>query len=140
MGSLTLLPTMSAAAGNGLEEMSALLGHALIAEDEWLIAADLEHHLRGRGCEVVEHVNSVADGLAALRARRPDLVLLDVQLADGRATSLAEALVAAAVPFFLLTGYRCGDFEEPMLRDAPCLAKPCDEAEFQAAIDRLLGR
>ena len=47
---------------------------------------------------------------------------------------------AMALPFLVLTGYPCGDFEEPVLRDVPCLAKPYSEAELQAVIDRLLGR
>ena len=115
-------------------------GNVLVAEDEWLVAAELENHLRGIGLDVVELVSSVAEGLAALRARRPALALLDLRLADGRATPLAEALATAAVPFLILTGYPCGDFEEPVLRDVPCLAKPYSEAELQAVIDRLLGR
>jgi DNA-binding response OmpR family regulator len=115
-------------------------GNVLVAEDEWLVAAELENHLRGIGWDVVELVSSVAEGLAALRARRPALALLDLRLADGRATPLAEALATAAVPFLILTGYPCGDFEEPVLRDVPCLAKPYSEAELQAVIDRLLGR
>jgi DNA-binding response OmpR family regulator len=111
----------------------------LVAEDEWLLAAELEDHLRAIGWDAVEHVSSVAAGLAVLRARRPALALLDLRLADGRATPLAEALATAAVPFLVLTGYPCGDFEEPVLRDVPCLAKPYGEAELQAVIDRLLG-
>ena len=115
-------------------------GNVLIAEDEWLLAVQLEDHLRGSGWHAVELVRSVAEGLAALRARRPALALLDLRLADGRATPLAEALATAAVPFLVLTGYPCGDFEEPVLRDVPCLAKPYNEAELQAVIDGLLGR
>jgi DNA-binding response OmpR family regulator len=115
-------------------------GKVLVAEDEWLIAAELERHLRDLGWHGVELVSSVAEGLAALRARRPALALLDLQLADGPATSLAEALAAMAVPFLILTGYPCDGLTEPALRDAPCLDKPHHAAELQVAIDRLLGR
>ncbi len=113
--------------------------NVLVAEDEWLVAAELEDHLRGSGWHAVELVRSVAAGLAALRARRPYLAVLDLQLADGRATSLAEALATAAVPFLVLTGYPCQGLTEPALRAAPCLAKPHSEAQLRAAIDRLLA-
>jgi hypothetical protein len=70
---------------------------------------------------------------------RPALALLDLQLVDGPATSLAEALAAMAVPFLILTGYPCDGLHEPPWRDAPCLTKPHDAVKLQAAIDRLLG-
>lgn len=59
-----------------------------------------------------------------MRAERPDAVLLDVNLTDGSAAPVAEALAAAGVPFAVLTGYDPDDIEAPALRAAPYLAKP----------------
>jgi DNA-binding response OmpR family regulator len=115
-------------------------GNVLVAEDDHLVALALRDALQASGWERVEHVASVAQGLAALRARRPDLALLDIQLADGPTTPLAEALAATTVPFLVLTGHPCDGFAEPALRAAPCLHKPCGLEQLQAAIGQLLGR
>src|SRR4051812_41851120 len=48
----------------------------LVAEDELLIAMHLEHRLARHGYLVPPAVASVADGLAFLRAARPDLAML----------------------------------------------------------------
>jgi CheY-like chemotaxis protein len=110
----------------------------LLVEDEGLIALDLEATLRGFGCEVAFAAPSVADALAALRAGRPDAALLDLRLRDGRATPVAEALAAAGVPFAVVSGYdACRAGEEPVLRGAPFLGKPCGRADLRATLARL---
>jgi DNA-binding response OmpR family regulator len=115
-------------------------GNVLIAENDPLIVSALRAYLRLGGWDRVEHVASVADGLAALHARRPDLALLDLTLADGPTAPLAEVLAATAVPFLILTGHPCDGLTEPALRDAPCLQKPCSLEQLQDTIGQLLGR
>jgi DNA-binding NtrC family response regulator len=112
----------------------------LVAEDELLIALDLEHRLVRHGYLVPQAVASVAAGLAFLRAVRPDLAVLDLTLEDGPVTPLAEALARCQVPFVLLIGHRCGAIAEPRLRAAPCLPKPWDEGRLAATLRRLLDR
>jgi CheY-like chemotaxis protein len=110
----------------------------LLVEDEALIALDLEATLRGFGCEVAFAAPSVGDALAALRAGRPDAALLDLRLRDGRATPVAAALAAAGVPFAVVSGYdACRAEEEPVLRGAPFLGKPCGRADLRATLARL---
>ncbi len=106
----------------------------LVAEDEAMIAFDLERVLVGFGCEVSLVAPSVAEALAFLRAQRPDAALLDVGLADGRATPVAEALAAAGVPFAVLSGYDRAAIGEPVLRGAPYLAKPYGHAALRAVL------
>src|SRR5689334_9844671 len=96
----------------------------LVAEDEAIIACDLEGELRSLGCSVRNAVASGAELLELVRRERPDVVLLDLGLADGFAGPLAEALRAEGVPFVLSTGYLPELLADPALREAPVLRKP----------------
>jgi DNA-binding NarL/FixJ family response regulator len=51
-----------------------------VAEDEYLIAAELGFELRSRGIEVVGFVGTALDAVAASERHRPDLVLMDIDL------------------------------------------------------------
>jgi CheY-like chemotaxis protein len=119
--------------------MSVHRGDVLVAEDDLLIALALEQCLQGYGWEAVELVTSVAEGLAVLDGKPPALALVDLQLTDGRATPLIEALAAAAVPFLILTGHPCDGLPCPVPREARCLSKPWGEQQLRAALDRLLA-
>jgi DNA-binding LytR/AlgR family response regulator len=112
----------------------------LVAEDEALIALDLEAALRGLGCAVLGPVPTVAGALALLAGggRRPDVALLDPGLRDGWAAPVARALAAAGVPFAVVTGHgREALAADPALRDAPRLAKPYRGGDLRAAVARL---
>lgn len=110
----------------------------LVAEDEFVIALELADTLRDFGCTVLGPTSSVAGALGLLAERRPDVVLLDVELADGSATPAAKMLVAAGVPFVLVTGYDRSGLKAPLLRDAPYLAKPFSEESLRKALLRVL--
>jgi DNA-binding LytR/AlgR family response regulator len=112
----------------------------LVAEDEALIALDLEAALRGLGCAVLGPVPTVAGALALLAGGgpRPDAALLDPGLRDGWAAPVAAALAAAGVPFAVVTGHGPEVVAaDPALRDAPRLAKPYRDEELRAVLARL---
>lgn len=56
---------------------------ALIVEDEVLVAAEIEFLVAEAGLTVVGVVIESAEALLSIARERPDLVLLDVHLADG---------------------------------------------------------
>jgi DNA-binding response OmpR family regulator len=58
------------------------LGRALVVEDDVLLAMALEDALRAGGAEKVVVCNSVAAAMAELERLKPDILVLDVQLAD----------------------------------------------------------
>jgi CheY-like chemotaxis protein len=119
----------------------ALAGiRVLVAEDEAVIALDLEETLRALGCVVCTATASGAEVLDLVRRERPDVVLLDLGLADGFAGPLAAALRAEGVPFVLSTGYPPERFDDPALRDAPVLKKPYEREELTRALARIVGR
>jgi CheY-like chemotaxis protein len=119
---------------------SRLAGVAvLVAEDDAVIALDLESILRRLGCRVLGPAGSVERALALLAGQRPDAALLDVGLLDGSSEAAAEALARAGVPFALVTGYDRGGLDgHPALRDAPLLAKPYATSALERVLLQLL--
>jgi CheY-like chemotaxis protein len=112
----------------------------LVAEDEAIVAFDLEDTLRALGCSVRSVVATGAGLLDLVRRERPDVVLLDLGLADGFAGPLAAALRAEGVPFLLTTGYPPELFKDPTLREAPVLRKPYDGTELARVLAAVVGR
>src|SRR5919199_1047421 len=112
----------------------------LIAEDEAVVAFDLEFTLNDFGCTVLPPVASVADALALMARERPDVALLDVSLNDGPSTPVAQALAAAGIPYVVTTGYDSEQLTEPLLRDVPQLGKPYQATELRDTLLRLVGR
>ena len=108
----------------------------LVAEAVAVIARDLQGILQGFGCAVLGPVAAVADALRLLERERPDAALLELDLKDGHAAPLAEALACRGVPFALVTAHDRGEHEEPVLRAAPRVPKPYRRGE----LDRILGR
>ena len=68
----------------------------LIVEDEVLVAAEIEFLVQEAGLEALGVVISSEEALVAISEQRPDLVLLDVHLADGP-TGVEIARKAAAL-------------------------------------------
>jgi two-component SAPR family response regulator len=112
----------------------------LVAEDEALIALDLERTLRSFGCEVLGPTASIAATLELLGQERPDAVLLDVDLVDGLAVPVAETLAALQVPFALVTGHHASPLDHSALYAVPRLEKPYAESELRRTLGQLIGR
>lgn len=95
----------------------------LVVEDDFLIADDLSRELRDEGALVLGPAASLAQGLAQLAERRPDLAVLDIDLDGQPVFPLAEALRAHAVPFLFATGLEA-DALPDRFRDVPRFDKP----------------
>lgn len=82
----------------------------LIVEDESMIALDLTDILEGAGHSVVGHATTKREALNLAGKTKPDIVLMDMELADGSSgLDAAEALGAShRLPILFLTGR--GDF------------------------------
>jgi DNA-binding response OmpR family regulator len=79
--------------------------HALIIEDEALIAMSIEDALRDCGCDSFDFACSVDAATAAARARRPDLITADVELAPGSGIDAVQAICAdRSIPVIFITG------------------------------------
>jgi len=65
----------------------------VVVEDQRLIAEFFTHHCRDLGLEVVQVCGTWREGQAAIRAHRPDLVLMDISLPDGDGLELAKVVL-----------------------------------------------
>jgi CheY-like chemotaxis protein len=105
----------------------------LVAEDEGLIALNLELILRRFGCEVVGPVSEVDGIVRAARTNRPDGAFLDVNLRGRKVFDVLPEMLGLGVPCVLSSGY-----DDPMLfpapfRNMPRIAKPFDETALRRA-------
>ena len=112
----------------------------LIVEDELLLAMDYEEMLRREGFGVLGPVGRPARALALLSRERPDVAILDMNLAGERSTAVAAALVESGVPFVVVSGYAERTVHEPVLRGAPRLDKPVNAQELMRIVKALARR
>lgn len=106
----------------------------LIVEDEPLVAFDTEYFLSESGFEVVATLDRVADATAILTNSSIDLVLVDLELADGSGVSVAEHAGASGALVLFVTGNCPG---EARSLAAGCLAKPYPQRDLLTAIDAI---
>lgn len=59
-----------------------LLGDILVVEDDGILALSIETTLQDAGAKSVTLVSSTMQALEALRRQKPDVIILDVHLAD----------------------------------------------------------
>lgn len=85
----------------------AMASRVLIIEDEPLIAMHLETIVADMGHEVAGVAATHRDAVAIAGEKRPDLVLADVQLADGSSgiEAVQEILESMTVPVVFITAY-----------------------------------
>jgi DNA-binding NarL/FixJ family response regulator len=68
-------------------------GKVIIVEDQRLVAEFFTFHCRDLGLQVVQCCGTCHEGLAAIRAHRPALVLMDISLPDGDGLELAKTIL-----------------------------------------------
>jgi CheY-like chemotaxis protein len=124
----------------GREIADEVATNVLIIEDEPLIALDLEEIVKGLGHEVTRIVRTHSEAVAAVKERRPGLVLADVQLADGSSglEAINEILQSMEVPVIFITAFPekllTGERPEPTF----LVSKPFDPNMVRALISQAL--
>jgi len=113
----------------------------LIIDDERLVRWALAQKLAGWGYEVVEAETGL-DGLNALAAEGPDLVLLDMNLPDARGTDVLGDLRKnwPELPVVMITAFGViEDAVTAMRRGAyDFITKPVDDAKLQSTLAHAL--
>jgi DNA-directed RNA polymerase specialized sigma24 family protein len=124
----------------GRELAAEIATDVLIIEDEPLIAFDLEGLVESLGHKVLGIARTHAEALQVVKAKRPGLILADIQLADGSSglDAVNELLKAFEVPVIFITAYPerflTGERPEP----AFLIAKPFQPATVSAIISQAL--
>ena len=125
-------------AGRSIAEQVAT--SVLIIEDEPMIAMDLEGLVEGLGHEVAGMARTHKEAIEAVQARKPGLVLADIQLADGSSglDAVNEILTRLTVPVIFITAYPerllTGERPEP----AFLITKPFETDTVKAVISQAL--
>lgn len=113
--------------------------HALIIEDEPLMAMHLETVLEEIGFTSFDHAATEAEAVGAAACRRPALITADYRLREGNGVDAVRAIRAAhgLVPVVFVTGSRAE--VEALVPDLPVVAKPIAEAEFRGRVAEALA-
>lgn len=109
--------------------------HALIIEDEMLIALEVESLLHEFGFESCDIADNPADAMKCALARRPDLVTADLRILNGTGLEAMEAIVRRLgwIPHIYVTG------NPDMIvgrTTAPIVDKPLSRRALAAACER----
>ena len=110
---------------------------ALLVEDEFLVALDVEEQLTDLGFDVIGPLGRVAEAVYAAR-RESDvaIAILDVNLAGEMSWGVARALAERGIPFFFVSGYGAALANVPQdLADARFLSKPVGSDLLRNTID-----
>jgi len=121
------------------------MAHIIIADDDELVGEMARDALiaAGHGAGLV---SNGADALRVIKARRPDLVILDCNMPELSGVLLVQELRKspdfADLPVMMLTGRR-GDRDEELARFAGAndyMKKPFDPDELVFRVDEMLAR
>jgi light-regulated signal transduction histidine kinase (bacteriophytochrome) len=110
----------------------------LLVEDQYVIALDAEQILKDNGAGEVLIAATPSEAERILAEKRPDIVVLDVNL--GRTTSLgvAERLIEMGIRFIFATGYGDSRMIPDKFRDVPVVRKPYSAGALVAGIGTAL--
>jgi DNA-directed RNA polymerase specialized sigma24 family protein/CheY-like chemotaxis protein len=112
----------------------------LIIEDEAVIAMDLSDIVTAAGHDVCAVETTASGAVSAAKRERPDLVLADIQLADGSSgiDAVRDILAAFEVPVIFITAFPArlltGERPEPTF----LITKPYSPDMVRAAVSQAL--
>ena len=111
----------------------------LVAEDEGLIAIELERMLENFGCDLVGPLASVDQVLEAAQRGRFDGAILDVNLRGRQIFEIMPKLQELGMVIIIASGYEDVTLFPAPFRAMPRLAKPFDESELRRICERVFG-
>jgi DNA-binding response OmpR family regulator len=111
----------------------------LVAEDEGLIALELERILEDFGCEVIGPLASVDEVLEYAKRGGFDGALLDVNLRGRQIFEILPALRKLGLRLIITSGYDDVTLFPVPFRDMPRIAKPFDEQELQRVCENVFA-
>lgn len=122
--------------------MTRISPRIFIVEDEALIAMELRDRLTGLGYTICGHAARGEFAVGQIAAARPDLVLMDINLAGPmNGIEVAERLHAESdTPVIFLSAYSDSELVGRAVKTGPLayLVKPFEERELRANIETAL--
>jgi two-component system, response regulator PdtaR len=111
----------------------------LLAEDEFITAFDLCDTFEEAGYEIEGPHAGICSAMLACRKGKPDLAVLDIELADGLTFELAQKLIDENIPVILHSERDEAQELAARFPRAITLTKPCPPAELLDAVSRVLA-
>jgi len=112
--------------------------HALLVEDQTIIALDTEAMLQELGAASVHSFTTAESAIAWLMAASADIGVLDISLGATTSFPVADALQQGSVPFIFTTGYGDSGIIPERFLDAPVVRKPYTLVALAEALTRCL--
>jgi len=109
----------------------------LIADDEFMIAADLEFVFRNAGADV-RMAATLDEALTAANGDPLDVALLDVRLGTASSLRVAEALAERKIPFLFFSGQILPPEISTRFPQARALVKPVDYGKLLDETARMI--
>lgn len=123
------------------EIKNTLRGRIMVIEDEAMIAMDLHDIVTSMGHQVTGTAATFQQAIALAASQKPDLILSDIQLADGSSgIDAVDAILEAAgnIPVIFITAFPerllTGKRREP----AFVITKPYGEEQIQSAVGQAM--
>ena len=109
--------------------------HALIIEDEILIALEIEQLLQDEGFLSADVATTPREALICAKAHRPDLITADIRIAEGTGIEAVAAISSAIgeIPVVFVTG----NAEMVRGRAEPVVEKPINPRDLHRAVEQL---
>ena len=114
----------------------------LVVEDESIVALDIQVQIKKFGYEAVGHATQAEQAIAMATALRPDMILMDIQLA-GEMDGISAAQVIHAelgIPVVFITAFDANEIIERAKLTEPYgyILKPFSEREMHTVIEMAL--
>jgi two-component system, response regulator PdtaR len=114
--------------------------HALIIEDEIMIAAAIEFVLRDCGFNSFDVAATSIEAIRAAARRCPNLITADITLAEGDGIEAIRMICQRPViPVIFITGHAAAGVRD-QVPHYPVLTKPFSEQTLTYAVAASLGR
>jgi DNA-binding response OmpR family regulator len=111
----------------------------LVAEHEFVTAFDLCDTFEEAGYEVEGPYAGISSAMLACQKGKPDLAILDIELADGLSYELAQKLMDDNVPVILHPDHAAACEVAARFPGVTTLAKPCPPAQLLDAVSRAIA-
>lgn len=107
----------------------------LVAEDDAIVALDLQEQLLSAGHIVSGPFCTASDAIRSLAKTRPALAIVDFRLEDGPAVELIAVLKRMSVPFVIVTVSAKNELPED-LRPVRIYSKPFIMSDLSQLVDK----
>lgn len=120
-------------------QFGALAGARIfIAEDEVIIAMELESLMEDAGADVVGPAHSLPPALRLAKNENISAAILDLRLGRDPVTAVARVLSERSIPFLFYSGQPPGDPIRAEWPDRQVIAKPASPEKLISSVSMLL--